>query len=295
VDRSLVAVAERAGGPRYRLLESVADYGLQRLREAGELDRVRLAHHEYYADLAERADAQLRGHDQRRWLELLDADAANLRTAVEGAAQRGASALALRLVNGLAWYWLLRGRLAEARRSLSLALAVEGDPLSAARARATAWHAGITLLSGYGDAPADAALRLFDEVDDPDGQAMARWFVGFAKFSLGDLSVSEDLVHRALDRFRATGDRWGVATALATQPPTASPGSAASPCSSATTSKPASCRNAPCSWPSSRATNPARSSPNSASASPPAAKANSTSPRPTCAPSCPAARSPASR
>jgi predicted ATPase len=68
VDRSLVVIADEPDGPRYRLLESVAAYGLQRLHGAGELGLLRLRHRRYYIDLAERAAPQLRGHDQRHWL-----------------------------------------------------------------------------------------------------------------------------------------------------------------------------------------------------------------------------------
>src|SRR5215831_11419778 len=65
VDRSLVVVADGLDGPRYRLLESVAAYGLQRLRQAGEVSPLRLRHRRYYTSLAERAAPHLRGHDQR--------------------------------------------------------------------------------------------------------------------------------------------------------------------------------------------------------------------------------------
>lgn len=64
--------------PRYRLLESVAAYGTERLREAGELGRLQERHREFYTALAERARYELRGHDQQRWLHRLDREAANI-------------------------------------------------------------------------------------------------------------------------------------------------------------------------------------------------------------------------
>ncbi|WP_410050066.1 ATP-binding protein, partial [Actinomadura sp. CNU-125] len=109
VDRSLVVLAERPGEePRYRLLESVAAYGADRLRDAGEHARVRSRHGEYYAELAERAD--LRGPGQAAWLRTLDAETANLRAAFDAAVADGACDRALRLAGALAWYWFLRGR-----------------------------------------------------------------------------------------------------------------------------------------------------------------------------------------
>ncbi|MGH3918444.1 MAG: ATP-binding protein [Pseudonocardiaceae bacterium] len=78
VDRSLVVVHHGQGGaePRYRLLESVAAYCLERLREADELARLRQRHGHHYIAFAERADPQLRGREQQHWLERLDVEAA---------------------------------------------------------------------------------------------------------------------------------------------------------------------------------------------------------------------------
>ncbi|RJL33353.1 BTAD domain-containing putative transcriptional regulator [Bailinhaonella thermotolerans] len=135
VDRSLVVAVPGEDGPRYRLLESVAAYGAERMDEAGETREIARRHAEYYTALAEAADRELYGPGQRRTLAVLDAEVGNLRWAVQGCADRGDRDLALRLTNALTWYWYLRGRLAEARRSLETALAIppspgdaEGDP-----------------------------------------------------------------------------------------------------------------------------------------------------------------------
>ncbi|SEM88050.1 BTAD domain-containing putative transcriptional regulator [Nonomuraea pusilla] len=202
VDRSLVV---RAPGPRYRLLESVAAYGLERLAEAGELDRVRLRHARHYAELAERAEPHLRGHDQRAHLAALDAEGANLRAALEAAARLGAPAEAVRLGNALAWYWVLRGRLGEGQRALETVVEVSADP------RAAVWLAGMRALAGR---PVAADPGPADAVEDPLERARARWFLGYALFGYNDLAVSAGLVESALAGFRALGDDWGVAAAL---------------------------------------------------------------------------------
>jgi predicted ATPase/DNA-binding SARP family transcriptional activator len=217
VDRSLVVATEHGDdGPRYRLLESVAAYCVERMEEAGEHEHVRRRHRHYYTELAERAEPHLYGHDQARWLRLLDAEAANLRTALDGAVADRDGEQALRLVTALAWYWFLRGRLTEARRSLAAALAIGGGP-SVHRARATAWHVGIACLQGDEADRADrlaAALRLFDEVDDPAGRARAQWFLAFTRSGDADVSAGAGLLDRALDGFRAEGDLWGEAATL---------------------------------------------------------------------------------
>ncbi|MFG1998544.1 BTAD domain-containing putative transcriptional regulator [Spirillospora sp. NPDC048911] len=224
VDRSLVVTA-LPHGPRYRLLESVAAYALERLGDAGEERLVRQKHGRFYADLAERAAAGLRGPEQRRWLERLDAESANLRAALDHAARDGDARLALRLVNAQAWHWYLRGRFGEARRSLDRALAVEGSAHedgapAAVRAAAVTWRAAMAMISGDGADPTrliETALRSYDGVDDPRGRAMAEWFLSFVHWAYGDMAETTARVDRALATFRSLGDRWGIAAALSTR------------------------------------------------------------------------------
>ncbi|MEU0527855.1 BTAD domain-containing putative transcriptional regulator [Streptomyces niveus] len=238
VDRSLVVLSDCPEGPRYRLLESVREYSLEQLRAADELAPVHEQHCRYYTELALHAAPLLRGPEQRRWLELLDGEAADLRSALDFAVRQGAGdgERALRTVNALAWYWVLRGRPAEARRFLDSALATGTAPRSAAefssgpltpdRALAMAWRAGVGLLEGDFD---DAERRIRDvleayeggpaphglgQVDDPAGRATALWFLGFAQMGSGDVATGESLVNRSLEAFRAVGDTWGTAAAL---------------------------------------------------------------------------------
>jgi len=212
VDRSLVVVADQPDGPRYRLLESVAAYSLRRLREAGEHRQVLRRHRQFYGDLAERAARRLRGYDQRSWLRCLDAEAANLHAAIGSATHDGDTA-ALRMANALAWYWLLSGRLAQARRTLEEALATPGGSASE-RATAVAWHSGFATLAGE---PRGHAAPPLDEIDDPGTRALLQWFHAFVASDFGDPSVAEAMLGDAVASFRATGDQWGMAAALSTR------------------------------------------------------------------------------
>jgi predicted ATPase/DNA-binding SARP family transcriptional activator len=218
VDRSLV-VADGAGEPRYRLLESVAAYSAERLRAAGEEERARRQHRHSYAALADRGRSGLRGSDQQGWLKRLDRERANFRAALDDAIRAAEAPLALRLASAMTWYWFLRGRLAEARGALAAALAVADGP-PGPRAVALAWQAGLTLLTGAAGDPDEAAragMASCADIRDPAARAEAEWFLGFALSDFGDLQPSEDLVSRALLAFRARADQWGLAAAHSTR------------------------------------------------------------------------------
>ncbi|MFC4114947.1 BTAD domain-containing putative transcriptional regulator [Nonomuraea zeae] len=216
IDRSLVVVTDAPAGVRYRLLESVSEYCLARLADADELDRVRLAHLRHYLALAEAAEPELYGHGQREWLLRLDAEAANMRAALDTAVAQEAGNEAARLVNALAWYWVLRARLAEGRRSLAAALSIApeaggaGGAVTPSQARAAAWQAGFTLLVGeqIDWRPALEALV------DPGERARAELFISM---HIHNMPTGQELVSKALATFRAVGDRWGIAAALSRQ------------------------------------------------------------------------------
>jgi hypothetical protein len=215
VDRSLVV---RGDGPRFRLLGSVSAYCLDRLRENGEEAALRRRHADHYLALAEQAQAQLRGPGQREWLRRLDAEAANMRAALDTFRCEDAAAPALRLAGALTWYWILRGRLTEARRALDGASAVAGEAPAAVRAGAEAWRTGLAIRQGQaGPERVAEVLWAYENVADPVGLAMAEWFLATAVIDFGDATATGELLGRALHRFQAAGDRWGEAAVLSTR------------------------------------------------------------------------------
>ncbi|MGH3214884.1 MAG: AfsR/SARP family transcriptional regulator [Trebonia sp.] len=112
VAKSILSAADGAGerGPRYRMLETVRAYGLERLAEAGEETAVRDAMAAYYLDFAETADPLLRTGEQRTWHRALTAEQDNINAALRWAIARRDAATALRFVRALGFYWTQRGR-----------------------------------------------------------------------------------------------------------------------------------------------------------------------------------------
>jgi predicted ATPase/DNA-binding SARP family transcriptional activator len=123
VEKSFLTVVEN-GEPRYRMLETIRAYCLERLAEAEEDDRVRRAFARYFLRLAETADPLLRGAQQRIWMRRLTAEQDNIQTALRWALDRRDAALALRFGEALGWFWLLRGQRRESGTMATEILAV---------------------------------------------------------------------------------------------------------------------------------------------------------------------------
>ncbi|CCH16425.1 Transcriptional regulator, winged helix family [Micromonospora lupini str. Lupac 08] len=160
VEKSLVIVSD-AAEPRYQMLETIREYGLDRLGEAGEEQRVRRAHADEFLQLAERADRELRGRDQLRWVRRLRAEHDNLHGALRWAIGADEVTRAVRLTGALGWYWWSRGNRLEgadlAREVLVLAERSVGRPdgdddKPTATALASAYLAGaLNTLSAHAD------------------------------------------------------------------------------------------------------------------------------------------------
>ncbi|WP_326588993.1 AfsR/SARP family transcriptional regulator [Streptomyces sp. NBC_01294] len=126
-DKSLLVTA---GDGRYRMLETIRAYGLEKLTEAGEQETVRRAHAAYFTGLAEAADPYLRRAEQLEWLARLTAEHDNLAAALRGALAAGDARAAVRVVAAAGWYWWLSGHKADGAElaAQALALPVAGGP-----------------------------------------------------------------------------------------------------------------------------------------------------------------------
>jgi non-specific serine/threonine protein kinase len=209
VDKSVLAREEHGSRVRYRLLETIRQYGQARLTESGQENRLRRRHRDYYHDLALRADAAVMSSRQTEWLRRLRPDLPNIRVALDfcltapGQAQAG-----LETASALQYYWLFYGLLREARQWLTRALTLDPRP-TVIRSKALSSAAFILLLQG----DMDAALALRDEGDVlarrlGDGRALAHatHIRGMAAWAQGDLHDAIPLLTEALQRARTDGD-----------------------------------------------------------------------------------------
>src|SRR6266702_1453535 len=125
IDKSLMRQIEREGTePRFLMLMTVREYGLECLRESGEEDLIRLAHADCYLALVEEAEPHLKDAQQLLWLRRLDRAQENLRAALSWLIAHEKAEIALRFCGALWWFWQMRGYWSEGRRWLKTVLAL---------------------------------------------------------------------------------------------------------------------------------------------------------------------------
>ena len=135
VDKSLVLVMEQSGEARYRLLETVRQYGRERLGEAGEKTEAGERHAEYFLRLAQEAEPELKGHGQVVWLDLLERDHDNLRAAMRHFLEQGRIESAAKLSWSLWFFWRVHGHQGEGYHYTGEALELEGTLSTEERAK----------------------------------------------------------------------------------------------------------------------------------------------------------------
>jgi predicted ATPase len=124
VDKSLI----RRDGGRFQMLETIREYALDRLEEAGEAGDLRRVHAEYFCRFGELAEAELDGPDQAAWLDSVDLEHDNVRAALEWSLSGGDPELGGQLASSLNRFWSVRGHFIEGRRWLERALATNSEP-----------------------------------------------------------------------------------------------------------------------------------------------------------------------
>jgi predicted ATPase/DNA-binding CsgD family transcriptional regulator len=209
VDKSVLAREEHGSRVRYRLLETIRQYGLTRLSESGQEHRLRRRHRDYYHDLAVRADAAVMSPGQTRWLQRMRPDLPNVRAALDFClAEPGQAQAGLQIASALQYYWLFYGLLREARQWLTRGLQLDPRP-TVIRSKALSAAAFLILLQG----DMDAALALRDEgnalarrLDDGRALAHATHVRGMTAWAQGDLQDAIPLLTEALERACADGD-----------------------------------------------------------------------------------------
>ena len=218
VDKSLLTTID-GDTPRYRMLETIREYGVERLAERGEAERARLAHATYFAQVAQRCDPVLRTAGQLEALAVLAAERDNILAALrflaesDDPADRAAS---LDLALSLAWYWTMIGANADAASWLGLALAADPDSDQPDRIWAAAAHAALVMMTGASGtenvAESQAELKILADrlrASGPPTIPSLQLLSPMLAFLSGDMVLAESAMNRLLQ----SPDGWVRAAA----------------------------------------------------------------------------------
>ena len=203
-------VAQGAGEPRLRMLETLREYALDQLSESGEKDELQQRYNDWYLGLAERAEPEFRGPKLESLLVELEAEQNNFRGVLEDCLQAGVhdAELAIRLCASLWFFWYTRGFLSEARMWLEQGLGDSAAPRDEVYAKAT--H-GLCVIARQQNQLEEAtrhaseALALYRELGVDAGVAAA--LVELGAIAEREQNYAEAAVHldEALELLRAAG------------------------------------------------------------------------------------------
>jgi predicted ATPase/class 3 adenylate cyclase len=219
VDKSLARRSDADGEePRFRMLQVIREYGLERLAEAGDFDAVHDRHLAVFARLAERAEPELLGADARTWLDRLEIEHDNIRAALRWALTAGRVETGLLFAGRLWRFWHLRGYLGEGASMIDELLArPDGEARSPGRAKALNGAGGLAYWKN--DFPTarrryEEQLTLNRELGDRAGLAEAHYNLGFLAAIPGDHDEALRQYEAALALWREIGDEAGIGAVL---------------------------------------------------------------------------------
>ena len=207
--QSLIRHAESPHGePRFTMLETIREFGQEKLEEVGEHSAIRQRHRDWYLAFAERVSAELRGPRQAELFDRLAVEHDNLRSALEWSTVEGNGVGAgATFAECLAWFWVLRGHLGEGRARLErlIARAPARGPI-----RATILSVAGFLAERQGDYASaqpllEEALRLWRLVENHRGVATVLWSLRVVVAARGDADRSSALLHECVALFRKGG------------------------------------------------------------------------------------------
>jgi predicted ATPase/DNA-binding CsgD family transcriptional regulator len=218
LENNLLYLREQSEGePRLMMLETIREYGLECLANNGETEAVRRAHAAYYLALAEEAELKLIRAEQLQWLERLEQEHDNLRATLSWLLEQEEIEMALRLGGAVWLFWLLHAHWSEGHQWLEKALARSSEVVAPVRAKALyattmqAYYAGDNSRAAV---LAEECLKLYRELGDKRGIAIALNSLGHIALSNGDYAAARALAEESLPLLTELEDHWYMAEAL---------------------------------------------------------------------------------
>ena len=219
VDNSLVRRTETVDGEiRFQMLETIRQFAAERLEEGSDAEEVRRRHADHFLDFAIRAEPHLVGVDQKAWLDRMERDIDNLRSAMRWAIDSGSVELGQEAGGAIWRFWHQRGRMLEGRRKLEALLnAPGGERPTASRFKALIGAGGLAYWQNdYGATERfyTEAFEVAKELDEPRAIAQGLYHLSYVDRIAGNVEDGMEKVRRALDIARSIGDKQLIADCL---------------------------------------------------------------------------------
>jgi predicted ATPase/class 3 adenylate cyclase len=217
LDKSLLRQEEGPNGePRFVMLETIHEFAREKLGESAEAEEIKRLHAEYFLTLAEEAYPELRGPDQLKWLERLEAEHDNMRAALTWALERKEAEVALRLGGALVWFWSVRGYYGEGRNWLEEALAIDGRVSPEVRAKALAGAGDLASEQGDYDRAKEACeegleLLAHEGREASEAKLLLLSCLGWTAWQREELGQATRLFEESLALSQEMRDTWWLA------------------------------------------------------------------------------------
>ena len=215
VDKSLVQQKATLGGePRFVMLETIQEYAGERLEASRETEAIRRHHAEYFTNLAERAEPELRLAHQKHWFQLLDIEQENMRAVLVWSLGGGDVTFGVRLAGALYLLWYAYGHhVGGLRWTKALLQRLDETPIH--------YHPKFLISAGHMEMMHNLeaannlfiqALRISRELGDVQHTA---WALAFYSYTLvNDIKTATSVAEQSLALFRELDHKPGIAQAL---------------------------------------------------------------------------------
>jgi tetratricopeptide (TPR) repeat protein len=214
LEKSFITAEEREGSTRYRMLETMREYGHEHLRQSGAEDEALDRHLTYFRALGEEAEPHLRDSEQKVWLRRVELDHDNMNAALAWSAGNGDAQSGLRLACAISWYWFVRGYTEQGRAWIVGLLDAAPAVPRALRANALSRAALLTSARDGTNPLAEQSLTIYRELRDQSGIAVSLNILGGAAVVRGDWACAKALYEESFAIFRSLENRAASAVAL---------------------------------------------------------------------------------
>jgi predicted ATPase/DNA-binding CsgD family transcriptional regulator len=235
IDKNLVRqTAQEGAEPRLTMLETIREFGLERLTAHGEIEAAQQAFAVNHVALAEQAESELEGVRRDEWLERLEQEYDNLRAIldwllepVQDGKSKQRRELGLRLAGTLRIFWILQGRLEEGRGLIERGSTIRGEAATAGQAKALVTAADLAFVQGNKAkwrSLAEEALLLCQRLEDQTGIAYCLYLLGMYASESGEYTEAHSLLEESVALHRGLGNKdrlgwslWALANLYRTQ------------------------------------------------------------------------------